>query len=347
MSTTSVPALEQPTPRRGVRRPRPTVRTARGERVLRVLRQRLVQAVGVAVVVSTACFAIVQSLPGDIAYRIAAGRYGYDQVDAASAASVRAELGLDRPAWQQLLDWWADLVRLDLGTSLVTGASVAHELAVHLAGSLQLAAVALGTAFALGAPAGLLAALRPGGWLDRLTSLWVTGSRALPPFLLGLVLVLVFSVHLGVLPAAGHGGASSIVLPALTLAAGLSGLFARVTRDTAVQVLSSEHVRFAETKGLRASTVLARHVARNTGVTLVAYLGVQAIVLVEGVVVVESLFAWPGLGHALVHAVFWRDVPALQATALTLALLVVALNTIVDLATLALDPRPRSGQAAR
>jgi peptide/nickel transport system permease protein len=173
--------------------------------------------------------------------------------------------------------------------------------------------------------------------------LWVAAARALPPFLLGLLLVVLLSVHLGLLPAVGDGGSSSILLPALTLAVGLSGLVARVTRDAVVEVQASEYVRFARTKGLAERTVLARHVLRNAGVVLVPYLGVQAIILVEGVVVVESLFAWQGLGHALVHAVFWRDVPILQGTALVLGLLVVAVNTAVDLAVLWLDPRPRRG----
>ncbi|HET6240910.1 MAG TPA: ABC transporter permease [Arthrobacter sp.] len=307
----------------------------------RVLRQRAVQAAAVVLLVSTACFAIVQSLPGDIAFRIAAGRYGYDQVTAASADTVRAELGLDRPAWQQLLDWLGNLVTLDLGTSLVTGTSVAGELGAYLSSSLQLAAAALALALVLGATVGALAATRPGGILDRITTLWVSAARALPPFLLGLVLILFFSVHLGMLPAAGHGDAGNTVLPAATLAVGLSGLFARVTRDTVVQIRQSEYVRFAATKGLGERLVFVRHVLRNTGVTLLSYVGVQLLILIEGVVVVESLFAWPGLGHALVHAIFWRDIPMLQASALALALLVVALNTVVDLGALALDPRPR------
>jgi peptide/nickel transport system permease protein len=307
----------------------------------RVLRHRAVQAVAVVLLVSTACFAIVQSLPGDIAFRIAAGRYGYDQVTAASADTVRAELGLDRPAWQQLLDWLGNLVTLDLGTSLVTGTSVAGELGAYLSSSLQLAAAALALALVLGATAGALAATRPGGILDRITTLWVSAARALPPFLLGLVLILFFSVHLGMLPAAGHGDAGNTVLPAATLAVGLSGLFARVTRDTVVHIRQSEYVRFAATKGLGDRLVFLRHVLRNTGVTLLSYVGVQLLILIEGVVVVESLFAWPGLGHALVHAIFWRDIPMLQASALALALLVVALNTVVDLGALALDPRPR------
>lgn len=307
----------------------------------RILRQRMVQAVAVVLLVSTACFAIVQNLPGDIAFRIAAGRYGYDQVTAASADSVRAELGLDRPLWQQLLDWLADLLTFNFGTSLVTGGDVAGELAFYLSSSIQLAIVALAIAFMTGATAGALAATRPGGVLDRITNLWVSGARALPPFLLGLVLILVFSVHLGLLPAAGHGEATNIVLPAVTLAVGLSGLFARVTRDTVVQVRESGYVNFAQTKGLNGRLVFFRHVLRNTGVTLVAYVGVQVLILIEGVVIVESLFAWPGLGHALVHAIFWRDIPMIQATAVALALLVVVLNTVVDLGSAAIDPRPR------
>jgi len=135
------------------------------------------------------------------------------------------------------------------------------------------------------------------------------------------------------------------VLPALTLGIGLSGLVARVTRDAVVEVRRSEYVRFAHTKGLAERWVVVRHVLRNAAVVLVPYVGVQAVILIEGVVVVESLFAWQGLGHALVHAVFWRDVPVLQASALLLGLIIVAINTVVDLAVLALDPRPRRAEA--
>lgn len=307
----------------------------------RILARRAAQAAGVAVAVTVTCFVIVQQLPGDIAFRIAAGRYGYDQVDAAAAAEVRADLGLDAPAWQQLGEWVLDALRLDFGTSLVTGASVAGELGHHLSATVQLAVVSLLISVTLGAGIGLLAAQSRGGAIDRLTDTWVALVRALPPFVLGLMLIIVFSVQLGWVPAAGHGERGNIVLPALTLAVGLSGLFARVTRDTLVQILDAEHVHFAQTKGLARHIVLARHVLRNAGVTLVAYIGVQVLILVEGVVVVESLFAWPGLGHALVHAVFWRDIPAMQATVLALAMIVVVVSTIVDLAVLALDPRTR------
>lgn len=314
----------------------------RDSAVGRVVARRAAQAVGVALLVSTLCFLIVLRLPGDAAYRIAAGRYGYDLVDEGAADSVRAELGLDRPAWQQLASWLGDLAQLDFGKSLVTSRPVAEEVGFYLLGTLQLAAVALVIAVVIGGGLGVVAARRPGGWFDRLTTTWVAGVRAVPPFLLGLLLVVVLSAQLGLLPAVGHGDAASIVLPALTLGAGLSGLVARVTRDAVVEVRQSEYVRFAQTKGLAERWVLLRHVVRNAAVVLVPYLGVQAVILIEGVVVVESLFAWQGLGHAMVHAVFWRDVPVLQATALVLALLVVAVNTAVDLFVVWLDPRPRA-----
>lgn len=310
-------------------------------RVSGVLLRRAGQGVGVAVLVATLCFLIVRQLPGDAAFRIAAGRYGYDLVDRQAADAVAAELGLDRPAWRQLADWLLALVQGDLGTSLVTSAPVREEVGYYLLGTLQLGAVALLLAVALGAALGTLAARRPGGLVDRVVDGWVAAVRALPPFLLGLLLVLLFSVHLGWLPAVGDEASTSIVLPAATLAVGLSGLFARVTRDAVVEVQRSEHVRFARTKGLSDRAVLVRHVVRNAAVQLVPYVGVQAVVLIEGVVVVESLFGWQGLGHALVHAVFWRDVPVLQAAALVLALLVVGINTLVDLVVLWLDPRPR------
>jgi peptide/nickel transport system permease protein len=309
--------------------------------LLRLLARRVLQAIGVVLAVTTACFAIVASLPGDAALRIAAGRYGYDFVNADAADAIRTELGLDRPAWRQLLDWWADTARLDLGTSLVTGTDVAHDLRHYLGSTLQLAVTALAVAAVAGVVAGAAAARRPSGVANWLIGVWVVVTRSLPPFVLALLLVVVFAVHLGVLPAAGDGGPEYVVLPGTTLAVGLSGLFARVSRDALVQAAAAEHVRFARTRGLSPGAIVRRHVLRNAGVTLISYLGVQAVVLIEGVIVVESVFAWPGLGHALVHAVFWRDVPTIQAAALALALLVVLVNTVIDATALLLDARPR------
>ncbi|MGY3901629.1 ABC transporter permease [Aeromonas lusitana] len=306
--------------------------------VLGVLGQRLVQALTVALLVAGLCFLLVQSLPGDIAFRIAAGRYGYDYVTAEAANAVRSELGLAGSALARFGDWLGALLQGDLGNSLVTGSPVASEIAHHLGATLSLALAAVALALLLALPLGSLSALRPGGFCDRLTLAWSVLMRALPPFLLGLVLMVLLSAELGWLSAAGHGEGHNLWLPALALGLGLSGVLARVVRESVLGVVQSEYYRFALTKGLSPARVFWRHGLRNSGVSIIAYTSVQLVLLIEGVVVVESLFAWPGIGHALVHAVFWRDVPMVQGTVLVLAALFVLLNTLTDLLCLLIDP---------
>lgn len=305
----------------------------------RALAQRLLQAALVALLVGTLCFFMTRMLPGDMAYRIAAGRYGYDMVTTAAAEAVRLELGLDRPWPAALAEWWGRLLRFDLGVSQVTAAPVASEIAWQLGPTLRLSVLAMGFSLLIGPTLGILAGLKPGGLLDRGTLAVSTVLRALPSFLLGLVLVLVFSVKLGVLPAAGHDDHGSIVLPALTLALGMAAVSCRVARDAMVQVRSSAYFAFALTKGLNLRQALMRHGVRNVAAPVVAYLGVQLVYLVEGVVLVETIFAWPGIGHALVHAIFGRDVPMIQGTALVLGLMFVLFNALVDTACAFIDPR--------
>jgi peptide/nickel transport system permease protein len=305
----------------------------------RALAQRLLQAALVAVLVGTLCFFMTRMLPGDMAYRIAAGRYGYDMVTTAAAEAVRLELGLDRPWPAALAEWWGRLLQFDLGVSQVTAAPVAREIAWQLGPTLRLSMLAMGFSLLIGPTLGVLAGLKPGGLLDRGTLAVSTVLRALPSFLLGLVLVLVFSVKLGVLPAAGHDDHGSIVLPALTLALGMAAVSCRVARDAMVQVRGSAYFAFALTKGLNLRQVLMRHGVRNVAAPVVAYLGVQLVYLVEGVVLVETIFAWPGIGHALVHAIFGRDVPMIQGTALVLGLIFVLFNALVDTACAFIDPR--------
>ncbi len=308
---------------------------------LRALSARLAQALLVALLVGTACFALVESLPGDVAYRIAAGRYGEDLVSTAAAEAVRRELGLDQPWWRRLAAWLVALAQLDLGQSLVSGEAVAEEIAHQLGHTVWLSLLALGLSVLLGPPLGLAMALRPGSALDLAGLAASAVLRALPAFVVGLGLMLVMAVHLGLLPAAGHGGAAHWVLPAATLAIGLAAMSSRITRDAALAVLAAPHVAFARHKGLAEGAVLRRHLLRNAAGPVLAYLGIQLVWLVEGVVVVESLFAWPGIGHALVHAVLARDVPMIQGTVLVMGLAFVLLNLVVDLACAVADPRLR------
>lgn len=308
--------------------------------VLRWLTSVLAQAAFVAAAVGTLCFFLTRSLPGDMAFRIAAGRYGYDMVNAQAAQAVRDELGLDAPAWQQLLRWIGDLLQGRLGTAMVSGESVMAEIAQYLGATVHLSLVAWALGIALGVALGTVAALQ-GGWVLRSIDALCTLLRASPPFLIGIVLMLYFAVKLQWLPVAGHDEEASIVLPALTLALALSAGIAQVVCARLQQVLRSDAFEYAQTKGLPLAAALWRHAAPAVALPTLAYSGVQLVLLVEGVVVIESLFAWPGIGHALLHAVISRDVPMVQGTALVMGLLFVLLHAVVDLSVKLLDPRQR------
>ena len=319
--------------------PRPNTRSNALRSAARVVLRRGVQALVLALVVGTLCFFMMRMLPGDMAFRIAAGRYGYDMVSAAAAEAVRAELGLEQPMWRALAAWWGDLLRLDLGVSMVGGQPVLDEIAHTLGHTLVLALAALGLSMPIAVVLGVLAALRPGGWFDRIGYAAAVVLRAMPPFLVAVLLMLGVAVHLGALPVAGHGEAASVWLPALTLALGLAAGASRVVRSAMRAVVTSSAFEFARTKGLSDARAVLRHGLRNAAVPVVSYLGVQTVFLIEGAVVVETLFAWPGIGHALIHAIFGRDVPVIQGTALVMGLLFVVLNALIDVACLALDPK--------
>ena len=307
--------------------------------LLRAIAFRLMQAAGVALVVGIMSFLMMQAMPGDMAYRIAAARYGYDLVSADLADAVRAELGLEAGPVAQFLYWMGGLARLDLGRSLVSGQPVWDENAHQMGASLQLAAAALGLSLLIGPPLGIYAGLHAGGTFDRVLLVVAAGFRAVPQFLLGLVLIVVLAAQMGLLPSAGHGSLAHFILPALTLALGLAAASARITRDAMAGVAASPLYAFARAKGLSEGQILRRHGLRNIGAPVVTYLGLQFVLLAEGVVVVETIFGWPGIGHALIHAVFHRDVPMVQGTALVMGLGFVSLNAVVDLIARPIDPR--------
>lgn len=308
-----------------------------------VLLRRALQIVVLALLVGTVCFFMARALPGDMATRIAAGRYGHDLVSNAAADAVRAELGLDRPLGLALLHWWGDIARLNLGVSLVTGDAVWEEVVHALGHTLALSLGALVVGALLGLPLGVRSGLHPGGWVDRFTLAVAVVLRAMPPFLLAVLLMVGVAVRLGALPVAGGHEVGSVLLPALTLGLGLAAGLARVTRGVMREVALSPSYEFAHTKGLSDTQALTRHGLRQAAVPIVTYLGVQAVFLVEGALVVETLFAWPGIGHELVHSVFGRDVPVIQGAALCMGLLFVVFNLGVDAVCLALDPRRRLG----
>ncbi len=309
--------------------------------MLNILAKRLMQLLLVIWSVGTLTFVLTRLLPGDMAYRIAASRYGYDQTDSAAAALVQAELGLDLPWWRSYASWLTDLLQLNLGKSLVSGESVWALIGHQFGHTFALALVALLLAFLIGPPLGLLAAMKPQGLFDRFTLIFSTLLRSFPAFIIGIALITLFSVQLKWLPAAGYGELQHFFLPALTLALGLSAVSIRVSRNAMVAVATSEYYQFSRLKGLNKTLRFVRHGLRNVAIPILAYHSVQLIYLIEGVVIVESLFAWPGSGHALVHAVIARDVPMIQGTALIMGAIFVLLNMAVDMLNRLIDPRIR------
>ncbi|SIS79554.1 ABC transporter permease [Phaeovulum vinaykumarii] len=299
---------------------------------------RLAQAGMVAVLVAILSFLMMRALPGDMVMRIAGARFGYDNITAQNAEIVRAQLG-DPAGVGAFLGWFAGLVRGDLGVSLVSGLPVSAEIGHQLGATATLAGMAIVLSLLIGPPLGLLAGLRPGGAFDRLTLLLAASLKATPQFLLGLVLIVVVAIALGLLPAAGHGAPQHLILPALTLALGLAAASTRITREALVQARGSDWWRFARWKGLSEGQVLRRHGLRHVAVPVLTLMATQFVALMEGVVVVETIFGWPGIGHALVHAVFHRDVPMVQGTALVMGLGFVLVNALADIAVRLLDPR--------
>lgn len=309
----------------------------------KILIRRLTQILLIIWSVGTLTFILTRQLSGDMAYRIAASRYGYDQTDSAAAEAVRAELGLELPWWESYFSWLGDLLTLNLGNSLVSSDSVWEELQHQFGHTLSLAIVALILALLIGPTLGMLAARKPNGIFDRLTLVFSSLFRAVPAFIIAILLISLFAVQLRWLPSGGYGSWQHFVLPALTLAIGLSAVSLRVTRQAMLQAMQSDYYQFARLKGLNHWQTFIHHGIRNIAVPVIAYHSVQLIYLIEGVVIVESLFAWPGSGHALVHAIIARDVPMIQGTTLVMGGLFVALNTLADLISAKIDPRIHQG----
>lgn len=309
--------------------------------MINLILRRVVQAAFVVWSVGTVSFILMRLLPGDIAFRIAAGRYGYDNVNLAAAEMVSTELGLDRPGWQLYLEWLFDLARFNLGDSLVSGHPVTEEL-LHLLGhSVWLAVAAMLLSIIIALPVGIYAGIRANGWFDRVSLLLSVYFRAQPVFVIGLILILIFSLSFKMLPVAGFGGPSYLILPAISLALAMAAVSSRVARNSAVDVINSAYFSFARTKGLSFRQTFLRHGVRNLALPVVAFIGIQLVSLIEGIVMIESLFSWPGIGHGLAHAIFGRDVPMIQGAALAMGLIFVGLNLMVDLACYAIDPRQR------
>jgi len=306
--------------------------------VLNILKKRFYQLILVAWGVGTLTFILMRSLPGDMAYRIAASRYGQDNVNSLAAELVRQELNLDQDWFSSYFHWLLNLIQFDLGNSLVSGLPVIETVQHQLGHSLLLAGSGIALSLLVALPLGTWSAVK-GGLINSIL-VWVsTVTRAMPVFILGLLLILLLSIHWQLLPVAGFSTWQHLVLPSITLAISLAAISNRVVHNSVGKVLRSSFYQFSRVKGLSETQTFIHHGVRNMAVPIVAFVGIQLVSVIEGIVMIESLFSWPGIGHGLAHAIFARDIPVIQGCALMMGILFVLLNSIIDLMCYWIDPR--------
>jgi len=325
---------------------------------------RVAQTIPVVVGVVVISFLLTRALPGD-----PAAYFAGPAADEASIAQIREVLGLDKPLLQQFFIYAGELLRGDLGTSISTGQSVGEDLASRLPASLELTLTALTISCAVALPLGILAATRPGSWIDHLCRVIVTAGVSLPTFFTGIVLIYVFYYLLGVAPSplgrldfiyiapeqvtgfylidaaiAGEwgtwlGALKQLILPALTLALFTLAPIARMTRAAMLSALSSDFIRTARAAGLTQRKVLFGYALRNALLPVITTLGMVFSFTLGANVLVEKVFAWPGIGSYAVEALVVSDYAAVQGFVLAMALLFVVLNLVIDIAYALIDPR--------
>jgi peptide/nickel transport system permease protein len=310
----------------------------RGGRImLNFLLTRLFRAALTLVLVVTFAFFVLR-LSGDPALLIMGADAPPEAVDA-----FRAAWGLDSPLWVQYLQYFVAIFEGDLGRSMRDGRDAAQVVAERIPVTLALTVPALAIKIALGIPAGIYAALHRNSLADRVVMMLAVAGFTVPSFVLGLLLVLVFAVHLGWLPSGGQDSWRHAILPVVTLGLGGAAVLARFTRSAMLEVLGQPYIRTASAKGVPWALVVRGHALPNAAIPTVTILGFLVGSLVAGAVVVESVFSWPGVGRLLVVAVGNRDLAVVQAILLLVAFTMVTANLIVDLLYGLLDPRLRSG----
>jgi ABC-type dipeptide/oligopeptide/nickel transport system permease component len=261
--------------------------------------------------------------------------------------NMRHQLGLDRPLPVQFAAFLGGVLRGDLGTSFRGGEPVGELIARNLPYTIQLAAASFGVAMASGFSLGVIAAVRRGTWIDSLTMAIAAAGVSMPSFWLGIMLLLIFSVHLNLVPAVARAADwRSLILPAIALGFGASAIIARLVRSSLVEAMQQDYVQTARAKGLQERAVVVRHALKNALIPVVTVGGLLFGNLLGGAVVIETVFARPGIGHITVNGILERDFPVVQGVVLVSALTYVLANFLVDLTYTWIDPRIRFGGGA-
>ncbi len=304
--------------------------------MLRHLLKRFLLTLPALWLVLTLVFLMIHIVPGDPVEQMLG-----EGAAPGAAAQLRHSLGLDQPLGLQYGHYLLGLFRGDLGQSFKFQAPVRQIIFERYPATLQLAFLALLVCAAIAIPAGVLAAHRRGQTPDRLIGIFTLFGLAIPNFALGPLLILLFSIEIGLLPVSGRNGLGSYVLPAATLGAALAAILTRMVRGAMLEELSADYIRTARAKGLSTTAVLFRHGLRNALIPIITILGLQFGTLLAGTIVTETIFSWPGIGRLTVQAISARDYPLLQGCILVISLSYVLVNLLTDAIYSVVDPRVR------
>jgi len=310
--------------------------------------RRLVYLLPVLLAVTLLTFLVASLLPGDLASTILG-----DQATPEKVAALRAQMGLDLPIWQRYGIWLWDVLHGNLGRSFRTGETVWDAVTARLPVSLELMVITVVLALLIAIPLAILCAVKSGSAVDRFFTGLAFGKLSLPPFMLAILLIYLFAVELNWLPATGWvpfaedplGNLRSFILPAVTLAFAEWPVLMRVLRSDMIATLQEDYIAMAKAKGLRPARILLVHALKPSSLTLVTVAGINIGRLIGGALIVETIFALPGIGRLLVGAIYARDFIILQGVVLFVAAGFVLVNFIVDLLYAVLDPRIRHGRA--
>jgi peptide/nickel transport system permease protein len=255
--------------------------------------------------------------------------------------ALRAQLGLDRPLLVQYGHFMANLLRGDFGQSFYYRTPVFELYLSRLPYSLLLAVAAMAFSLLIGIPSGILAAVRVNQWWDSAGKVFSLLGLSLPSFWVGLLLILFFSVYLGWLPSSGSGGVLHVLMPAFALGWYFAAAHMRLTRSSMLEVLGSEYVKLARLKGLPEALVISKHAFKNALIPVLTLAGINLVIMVNVAVVVETVFAWPGVGRLMYEGIAFRDFPIVQATVLLGGVMIVVVNLAIDILYAVIDPRIR------
>jgi len=255
--------------------------------------------------------------------------------------AIRTQFGLDRPLWIQYVSFISHLVRGDFGQSFYYRTDVFELYLSRLPASLLLASAAMSFSLIVGIPTGIIAAVRVNQWWDSVGKIFALLGLSMPSFWVGLVMILFFSVYLGWLPSSGSGTVLHLVMPSIALGWVFAASHMRLTRSSMLEVLGSEYVKLARLKGLPEALVISKHAFKNALIPVLTLAGINLVIMVNVAVVVETVFAWPGVGRLLFEGIAFRDFPVVQATVLLGGVMIVVVNLLVDILYAVIDPRIR------